>query len=154
VGEIRRGFVAGLWGVLAMVGITFIIRRFMEPETPTPKMHYEAVVEWAHDAVTAEDVKLDSKTRIYLGEISHLLFGAFWGIVFALLLRGKAIRPWPQGIRLGTTLWLGAFAGYLPALKIAKPIWEMGCYRAARTWVTHVTFSVTTLTVLRSMRKA
>jgi len=152
--EIRRGFAAGLWGVLAMVGITFIIRRFAEPETPTPKMHYEAVVEWAHRAVVGEDAALEPKQRIYLGEAAHLLFGGFWGIVLALMLRGKNIRPWSQGAGFGTVLWLGAFAGYLPALKIAKPLWAMGVYRAARTWVTHVTFSVTTLTVLRSMRKA
>jgi len=136
-----------------MVGITFIIRRFAEPDTPTPKMHYEAVVEWAHDAVMEGSGELDRRQRIYLGEAAHLLFGGLWGIAFALLLRSKAIRPWPQGARLGTALWLGAFAGYLPALKIAKPLWKMGAYRAARTWITHVTFSVTTLTVLRSMRK-
>lgn len=152
--DIRRGFIAGLWGVLAMLGITFLIRRFAEPNTPNPRMHYEAVVEKAYETVGPPDGELAIESRIRLGEIAHLLFGAFWGMVFAVLLRNRDIRPWNQGTKLGTVLWFGAFAGYLPALRIAKPLWEMGVYRASRTWVTHVTFSVVTLKMLRAMRSA
>ena len=152
--DARKGFVAGLWGVLAMAGITWVIRRFVEAEAPVGKMHYERVVEKAHDAVLGADRDLDDVTRIRLGETAHLLFGAFWGACFALVLRNRHIRPWSHGVVAGTALWLGAFAGYLPALKIASPLWQMGIYRAARTWVTHVTFSVTTLMILRSMRQS
>lgn len=150
--EVRKGFMAGAVGLLAMLGVTFLIRRFVEGNTPNPKMHYEAVVEKGYQVVAGEKAELDEDIRIRLGETAHLLFGAFWGIVFALLLRNREIRPIRQGATLGTTLWFGAFAGYLPALKIAKPLWQMGLYRAARTLVTHITFSVTTLLVLRSLR--
>ena len=150
--EIRNGFAAGVVGLLAMLGVTFLVRRFVEGNTPNPKMHYEAVVEKGYQVVAGEKAELDEEVRIRLGESAHLLFGAFWGIVFALLLRNREVRPLPQGATFGATLWFGAFAGYLPALKIAKPLWQMGFYRAARTLATHITFSVTTLLVLRSLR--
>lgn len=69
-------------------------------------MHCEAVVEKAYEARGPADRQLPIESRIRLGETAHMLFGGFWGIVFAILLRDRDIRPWSQGAKLGTVLWL------------------------------------------------
>lgn len=146
-----RGFASGVWGVVAMAGISFTVRRFVEPGIPLGKFHYESVVEAAHDAVTPEDRTLEQTDRIRLGEVAHLGFGGFWGVVFAVLTRGRPIQPWSMGVAAGTVLWLGAFAGYMPRLKLSPALWNMGPYGVFRTWISHVVFAVATLLALRKV---
>lgn len=144
-----RGFASGVWGVVAMAGISFTVRRFVEPGVPLGKFHYESVVEAAHDAVTPDDRSLEQVDRIRMGEIAHLSFGGFWGMVFALLTRGRVIRPWLMGTSAGTVVWLGAFAGYMPRLKLSPALWDMKPYGVFRTWISHVVFAVATFLALR-----
>ncbi len=147
-----RGALAGVWGVLAMAGVSVTIRRFVEPEAGLPKMHYEAVVETVHDAVLpGED--LDVPTRIRIGELAHLGAGAFWGALFALVSRGRSIHhPVRSGVGWGTLVWTIAFAGYMPKFKISKPLWQMSRYELFRTWISHAVFGVATFLALRSGR--
>ena len=146
---VLRGFVSGIWGVIAMAGISFTVRRFVEPGVPLGKFHYESVVEAAHNAVTPESRTLEEIDRIRLGEIAHLGFGGFWGIVFALLTRGRVVRPLLMGTTAGTAVWLGAFAGYMPRLKLSPALWHMRPYGVFRTWISHVVFAVATFLALR-----
>lgn len=149
-GDIRRGFLAGIWGVFAMVGITFIIKRIVEPDGVMSKYHYEKVVEAAHEALTGGDPPLDDETRIKVGEVTHLAFGGWWGAVYAVLTRNRSLQPWRDGVLAGTALWLFAFGGYMPKLGLAPSIKDMGGYQALRTWTSHVTFSIATFMVLKS----
>lgn len=146
---IVRGFASGVWGVVAMAGISFTVRRFVEPGVPLGKFHYESVVEAAHAALTPEETTLAHIDRIRLGEVAHLSFGGVWGVVFALLTRGRAIRPWLMGTSAGTAVWLGAFAGYMPRLKLSEALWEMKPYGVFRTWISHVVFAIATFLALR-----
>lgn len=144
-----RGFASGVWGVVAMAGISFTVRRFVEPGKPLGKFHYESVVEAAHGAVS--DKQLVEIDRIRLGEAAHLSFGGVWGVVYALLTRGRTIRPWLMGTTAGTIVWLGAFAGYMPRLKLSEALWEMSPYGMFRTWISHVVFSIATFLALRKV---
>lgn len=146
---VLRGFASGVWGVVAMAGISFTVRRFVEPGIPLGTFHYESVVEAAHEVVTPEDQTLEPSSRIRLGEVAHLTFGGFWGIVFALVTRGRSIRPWTMGTVAGTVVWLGAFAGYMPRLRLSPALWNMGPYGVFRTWISHVVFAIATLLALR-----
>lgn len=148
--RLTRGALAGVWGVLAMAGVSITTRRFVEPGAPLPRMHYEAVVETVHDAVLPGE-ELDVPTRIRIGEVAHLGAGAFWGSVLALLSRGRPIdHPIRSGVGWGTLVWTIAFAGYMPKFKISRPLWEMSPYELFRTWISHAVFGVATFLALRS----
>ncbi len=146
---IMRGFASGVWGVVAMAGISFTVRRFVEPGVALGKFHYESVVEAAHTAYTRGGRELAEVDRIRLGEAAHLGFGGFWGVVFALASRGRVIRPWVMGPVAGTAVWLLAFAGYMPRLRLSPALWQMRPYGVFRTWISHVVFATATFLALR-----
>ncbi len=133
-----------------MAGISITTRRLVEPTAPLPRMHYEAVVETVHHKARP-DAKLDVETRIRLGEVAHLAAGAFWGSVFALLTHNRRIEhPVVKGTSWGTVVWAIAFAGYMPAFKISKALWQMGPYELFRTWISHAVFGTATLLALKA----
>lgn len=154
------GIAAGIAGTIAMGGMSFLIRRLVEPTSPISKTHYESVVEWTASALSPDETgssdqtaqALDDAFRIRAGELTHLGFGAFWGLVFALLGKGRDVRPIAHGTTYGIILWVTAFEGYMPALGIAKSLREMGNYERARTLLCHLTYAITTVTFLRAFR--
>lgn len=178
VARVIGGAAAGAMGTIAMGGTSFFMRRMVEPGKPISKTHYEAVVEWAVEraggpqAVHADapaaaadaseaDVDepaesaapapiLDEATRIRAGELTHIAFGAFWGAVFAVLMRNTQFRPMKHGVTAGLVLWVGAFEGYMPALGITRSLRQMKPYELFRTLVCHLVYAVTTFTFLRA----
>lgn len=150
--DVLRGLLAGVWGVLGMAGVSFTIRRFVEPTKPIGQTHYESVVEWARELPVAGSETLEPETRVRTGEMAHLSFGAFWGVVLQFLTRRTELRPWVHGGLFGIAIWLLAFAGYMPALGISRPLWRMRPHEFLRTLAAHITFATTTCLVLRSMR--
>jgi hypothetical protein len=133
-----------------MAGVSITTRRFVEPTAPLPRMHYEAVVETVHGAVIPGR-QLDVETRIRLGEVAHLGAGAFWGVVFALMTRGRSVgNPVTQGTMWGSVVWVIAFAGYMPGFKISKALWQMSPYELFRTWISHTVYATATFLALKS----
>lgn len=153
IGPSLRGFAAGTVGTVAMGGMSFLLRRMVEPNQPIGKTHYEKVVEWAAEKAGKEE-EIDPASRVRQGEMLHLGFGALWGLVLALLLRRRQVRPLLHGSIFGATLWTGAFGGYLPALGISRSFREMNAYEFLRTVVCHLTYAVTTATFLKAFRPA
>ncbi len=145
------GLAAGAAGTVAMGGMSFLLRRMVEPTEPISKTHYEMVVEWVAEKAGNEG-EIEPASRIRQGELLHLGFGAFWGLVFALMFRRRIVRPLPHGIVYGTTLWTGAFGGYMPVFGISRSLKEMNNYELLRTLVCHLTYAVTTTTFLKAFR--
>jgi Family of unknown function (DUF6789) len=146
-----EGLVAGAAGTIAMGGMSFFLRRMVEPTNPIGKTHYEAVVESVAGATNGDD-EIEPALRIRLGELLHLGFGAFWGLVFALSFRRSRVRPIRDGGVFGLVLWVGAFGGYMPAMGISRSLRQMKPYELMRTLLCHLTYSITTITFLRTMR--
>lgn len=145
------GLAAGTAGTVAMGGMSFLLRRMVEPTEPIGKTHYEMVVEWVADRGIG-DPEMESASRVRKGELLHLGFGAFWGLVYSVVFGNRVVRPLRHGIAYGTTLWTGAFGGYMPALGISKSIKEMDSYELLRTLACHATYAITTATFLKSFR--
>jgi len=143
------GLAAGVAGTVAMGGAAFLVRRMVEPTKPVGKTHYESVIEWATGSDN-DDHEMEPATRIRSGELLHLGFGAFWGMVFAIVTAKRTVRPIADGTTFGLILWLGAFGGYLPVLGISRSLREMGNFERLRTLIAHLTFGVTTFTFLRA----
>lgn len=148
LGQAIRGLVSGVWGTIGMAGISFTLRRLVEPDKPIGKTHYESVVEWA-----TGDTEMEPASRIRLGEATHFGFGAFWGLVFALMMRRRQIRPLAHGSMAGVSLWLAAFGAYMPALGISKSLGEMGNYERGRTLASHLVFAITTFAFLKALQR-
>lgn len=146
------GLVAGTCGTIAMGGFAFLSRRMVEPGAPIGKTHYESVVERAASVVSPE-VELEAATRIRLGELAHLGFGAFWGMVFALTMGERPISPVARGLSWGTALWAVAFTGYMPSLGISRSLRQMGNYERLRTLGSHVVFATFTWVFLAQMTR-
>lgn len=149
-----RGFVAGVIGVIGMAGTSFTMRRMIEPTAPIGETHYEKVIKTAHATASPGAEPLDRELQIRLGEVGHLAFGGFWGVVFALARRHHPIRPLADGMAFGSAVWALAFGGYMPKLKISRALWEMDLYEASRTWICHVTFASVMALVLDRLRRS
>lgn len=145
------GLAAGAAGTVAMGGMSFLLRRMVEPTAPISKTHYEMVVEWTAEKAGHEE-EIEPASRIRMGELLHLSFGAFWGLVFALVFRKRPVRPLLHGTVFGASLWTGAFGGYMPALGVSRSIKDMNTYEFMRTLVCHLTYAVTTTTFLKAFR--
>lgn len=150
---IIRGFVAGVVGVIGMAGTSFTMRRLVEPTAAVGETHYEKVIKSAHATANPEAEPLDRELQIRLGEVGHLAFGGFWGVVFAIARRHHTIRPLANGLAFGTGVWALAFGGYMPKLKISRGLSEMDLYEAARTWICHVTYAAVMALVLQQIRR-
>ena len=153
IGRSLGGFAAGAAGTVAMGGMSFLLRRMVEPNEPIGKTHYEQVIEWAAEKSGKEE-EIDPASRVRQGELLHLGFGAFWGVVFALLFRRRKVRPLLHGSMFGITLWTGAFGGYMPALGVSRSLKNMNAYEFLRTLLCHLTYAVTTATFMKAFRSA
>jgi len=151
IGPALGGFAAGAAGTVAMGGMSFLLRRMVEPNEPISKTHYEQVVEWVAEKAGHEE-EIDPASRVRRGELLHLGFGAFWGLMFAVIFRKQKVRPLMHGSFFGITLWTGAFGGYLPALGISRSFKDMNVYEFFRTVVCHLTYAITTVTFLKAFR--
>lgn len=147
--RLLRGAVGGIWGLLAMAGVSFTTRRLVEPLAPINPTHYEHVVAKVTQ-VASPETELDRATQIRFGEAAHLGAGAFWGVVLATILAGRQIKPVTHGLVSGTLLWVMAFGGYMPALGISKSLSQMDGYERGRTWVSHAVYAIVTLMALRA----
>ena len=146
-----KGLLAGTCGTIAMGGFAFLARRMVEPEKPMGKTHYESVVEWA-SGLAAPEREIAVADRIRIGELTHLGFGAFWGMIFSVINGDKTIKPLSNGAAWGTALWAVAFSGYMPALGISKSLREMGNYERLRTLGSHLVFATFTWVFLEAFR--
>lgn len=148
LGRVVGGLIAGAMGTIGMAGMSFTIRRMVEPTAPIGKTHYESVVEWANGG---EDMQ--PETRVRVGELTHFGFGALWGMIFSVFMGGRRIKPVADGTVSGLVLWLAAFGGYMPQLGISKSLAEMGNYERSRTLASHLAFAITTFTFLKAFRR-
>jgi len=72
-----RGFVSGVLGVIGMAGVSFPMRRMVEPNKPIGTTHYEKVVEKSRSTFQPDAEPLDKETQIRIGEVGHLAFGGY-----------------------------------------------------------------------------
>ena len=151
IGPAVGGLAAGVAGTVAMGGMSFLLRRMVEPNEPISKTHYEQVVEWIAEKSGREE-EIDPASRVRQGEMLHLGFGASWGLVFAVMFHRRKVRPVVHGSIYGVALWTGAFGGYLPALGISRSLKNMNAYEFFRTLVCHLTYAITTVTFLKAFR--
>lgn len=147
LGRAIGGLLAGAMGTIGMAGTAFTIRRMVEPTAPIGKTHYEGVVEWANGGN-----EMVPETRVRAGELTHIGFGALWGMIFAIVMGRRTIKPLTNGIISGLVLWLGAFGGYMPTLGISRSLKAMGNYERGRTLASHLAFAITTFTFLKAFR--
>ncbi len=153
VGDAGKGLVSGVLGVIAMAGVSFTMRRLVEPTSPINPTHYEKVVASANAVLRpgAGELKRDDQVRI--GELAHLGFGGFWGVLYAVARHHRTIKPLVHGLTLGTAVWALAFGGYMPKLNISRGIKDMDAYEASRTWLCHITYATATALVLDQLRQ-
>jgi len=147
-----RGFVAGVLGVIGMAGVSFTMRRMVEPTKPIGTTHYEKVVEKSRSTFQPHAEPLDKETQVRIGEVGHLVFGGVWGVVFAFAMGHNNIKPLVHGVAFGTAVWGFAFGGYMPALDISRGIKDMDAYEASRTWLCHVTYASVMALLLGEMQ--
>jgi uncharacterized membrane protein YagU involved in acid resistance len=147
-----RGFIAGVLGVIGMAGVSFTMRRMVEPTKPIGTTHYEKVVEKSRATFQPGSEPLDKETQVRIGEVSHLAFGGVWGVIFAFAMRNNDIKPLVHGVAFGTAVWGLAFGGYMPALGISRGIKDMDAYEAARTLLCHATYASVMALLLEEMR--
>lgn len=147
-----RGFVAGALGVIGMAGVSFTMRRMVEPTKPIGTTHYEKVIEKSRSTFQPNAEPLDKETQVRIGEVGHLAFGGFWGVVFAFAMRNNDIKPLVHGVAFGTAVWALAFGGYMPALGISRGIKDMDAYEASRTWLCHITYASVMALLLEELR--
>ena len=148
-----RGFVAGVLGVIGMAGVSFTMRRMVEPTKPIGTTHYEKVVEKSRSTFQPEAEPLDKETQVRIGEVAHLAFGGFWGVIFAFAMRHNDIKPLAHGVAFGTAVWALAFGGYMPKLDISRGVKDMDAYEASRTWLCHITYASVMALLLDQARK-
>lgn len=149
-----KGFIAGVLGVIGMAGVSFTMRRMVEPNKMIGTTHYEKVVAKSRSTFQPEAEPFDKETQIRLGELSHLAFGGVWGAAFAMGMNNKDIKPLAHGVTFGTAVWALAFGGYMPALDISRGIKDMDAYEASRTWLCHITYASSMALVLEELRKS
>lgn len=147
-----RGFVAGALGVIGMAGVSFTMRRMVEPTKPIGTTHYEKVIEKSRSTFQPSAEPLDKETQVRIGEVGHLAFGGWWGVVFAFAMRNSDIKPLVHGVAFGTAVWALAFGGYMPALGISRGIKDMDAYEASRTWLCHITYASVMALLLEELR--
>ena len=147
-----RGFVAGMCGVIGMAGVSFTMRRMIEPNKIIGTTHYEKVVEKSRSTFQPNADPLDKELQIRIGEVGHLAFGGVWGVVFAFAMRNNNIKPLVHGVAFGTAVWALAFGGYMPALGISRGIKDMDAYEASRTWLCHITYASVTAALVEELR--
>lgn len=136
-----RGFLAGALGVIGMAGVSFTMRRMVEPTKIIGTTHYEKVVEKTRSTLQPKAEPLDKELQIRIGEIGHLAFGGFWGVIFAFAMRNSTIKPLVHGVAFGTAIWGLAFGGYMPVLGISRGIKDMDAYERSRTYLCHITYA-------------
>lgn len=147
-----RGFIAGALGVIGMAGVSFTMRRMVEPNKMIGTTHYEKVVEKTRSTLQPDAAPFDKETQIRIGEVGHLAFGGLWGVVFAFAMKNNNIKPLVHGVAFGTAIWALAFGGYMPVLGISRGIKDMDAYEASRTLLCHATYASVMALLLEEMR--
>lgn len=135
-----------------MAGVSFTMRRMVEPTKPIGTTHYEKVVAKSRSTFQPGAEPFDKETQVRIGEIGHLAFGGFWGVVFAYGMQNNTIKPLTHGTVFGTAVWALAFGGYMPALDISRGIKDMDTYEASRTWLCHITQASVMALLLEELR--
>lgn len=149
---LARGFLAGMLGVIGMAGVSFTMRRMVEPTKPIGTTHYEKVVAKSRSTFQPNEEPFDKETQVRIGEVGHLLFGGLWGMVFAFAMRNNDIKPLVHGVAFGSAVWALAFGGYMPMLDISRGIKDMDAYEASRTLLCHATYASVMALLLEEMR--
>ncbi len=148
-----RGAVAGAVGVAAMAGVITSLRRALltTEELAGAKWHPEKVVESL--AAKAGYSEIDDRTRRRLGDFIHYGYGAMWGVALALATKDGRPSALRHGAPLAAGLWGLGFGAVLPAVGAHPPFWTWKTPREfILTGTAHLTWGVTTATVLRGLR--
>ena len=151
------GFASGLLATACMSGLSAAISRVQRPEgspgPATPK-HYEMVGVRLAKIAFGEDTELESSTRIRLGEVLHFVFGGIMGIGFIKVTERLPIPPALRGTVHGVALWVAAFAGYFPFLRISEGVWTWDREDIARSFRSHLTYGNSVMLLTRGWQRA
>lgn len=146
------GAIAGLAGVAGMGGVATSLRRLTLPQEQLDgrKLHPEKVVE-ALVAKSGGD-ELSPLQRRQAAETIHYGYGAFWGVVLALMVRTRRINPLSNGAGLAAPLWAVGFGVMLPGIDAHPPFWKWGAREYQMTGVAHLVYGVVTASVIKLLR--
>lgn len=102
-----RGALAGAAATLPMSAVMLALRKHMGEQPP------DVITTEAARAVGAEPTEKEADA---LASVAHLAFGAAGGAAYALLPRWG---PAPlRGVLTGLAIWMSAYQGWVPALRI------------------------------------
>ena len=100
-----------------------------------------AIVESALDAAGVEQ-SVDEAAEVALAGVGHWAFGMIAGALFATLhklLRIPVSAPL-HGTLFGLLVWLGSYAGWIPALRLIPAPWNQRPREALMPAVAHVVY--------------
>lgn len=78
------------------------------------------------------------RRRSLLTQFGHFGFGAFSGAIYGVYTALQPSNRASEGIGYGLLIWAGSYAGWLPALRIVAPPWQVPASRTLQMITAHI----------------
>jgi uncharacterized membrane protein YagU involved in acid resistance len=105
----------------------------------------DATVTVASKAAAAViDSPLSREEKHYGGVAVHYLFGAVGGAIYGAVAEIAPVVTTARGLAFGTGVWLGAVELALPAMDLARPVWEYPLRMHIYSFLSHLVYGAVT----------
>ena len=95
---------------------------------------------------------ISQKSEEVVGAGLGMAYGAAFGALFSLIDR-DARRPLLEGAMLGIGVWAIGYLGWLPAARLAKPVWREDPKKTGAEVARHALYGIATTTAYRALHE-
>jgi hypothetical protein len=144
--RIVKGAAGGFAGTLALQSLLSASQKWLPSTAPPLRQHPgEFMVEKAKQALperARESIPkaVETATAQALGVGYGLAFGALYAAV-----RPRGGSPLLDGLLLGATAWAAGYLGWLPALRLMRPVWKQNAPQALAPVAEHIVYGMATV---------
>jgi len=146
-----RGAVAGFAATLPMTAVMFAVQLVLPRSSqirPEPRIITDKLLQRAN--IYRETTE---RARKLAALVSHFAYGAACGAVCATVAGARLQSSSSAGLLSGLLIWMGSYAGWLPAAKILPPPRDRLPGRNVLLLTAHAVWGLSLHSVLRRTRK-
>jgi hypothetical protein len=152
--RLAGGAAAGLAGTVVIETLLQANRRWAPQAAPPLEQEPGAYLIGEAEEKLPSSVrhKIPQGLEASAGQMLGLAYGVFFGALYPLLApRGRNTAA--KGATLGSLVWALGYLGWLPALKLMKPVWRQRAPQALVPLLEHVAYGICTATVYDWLRR-
>jgi uncharacterized membrane protein YagU involved in acid resistance len=146
--NLAAGAAAGAVGTVIIQGLMAGAKKYAPQTLPPMKDDPGHFMVQQAERILPETTrqKVPEKFETFIASALHFEYGMTFGILYGLLGRPSPPRN-KDGALLGIATWASGHLGWLPATKLAPPIWKQNPTQVISGIASHVLFGIATVSV-------